>query len=489
MEKESVPIDGIQLCYLKILIKELGGEQVLENLSSADVCERFVKPKTSTSYCEMLSLGADTRRYVGKPDVFISHPWHGCFLDLVDSLLDHLDDQLYAWLDIFTINQHQILPEGEEFEWWIGSLKRSIQNFKKTYIVSIPWNNPIPFRRSWCLYEIYCSAICKNNIELIISKKLENEFLNATLIHGTDILDDTLTMIDAKNSLCTRPDDQRKIFSIIEKTISFEEVNRIVFNEMRKWYISILNKWINNFLQEKEDEDKEEEREIKRENRLKLQNVLTVIYMHVGYPREAEELALNTIAESEEYLGKEHLVTVTIRNNYGYICMNKKDFTTAGIHYQFCYEQRMRQLGLNHVDTLITIHNLAGYYRAIHDFDQAEHWYKICLDQRKALLGEYHAHTLRTLEVIGLLAETQKKYDKAIEYYTYSYDNMCKYLGIEHRYTMSALFNSGRVYLLLGDKEKAKECFHLSWIRRRQKLGDDHNDTKQAYENYMKCSE
>ena len=43
-------------------------------------------PPGTCSYCELLLRSEETRRFVGKPNVFLSHAWLYLFVDVVDAL-------------------------------------------------------------------------------------------------------------------------------------------------------------------------------------------------------------------------------------------------------------------------------------------------------------------------------------------------------------------------------------------------------------------
>jgi len=84
------PKKGIKLSYLEEFFRECGGRDSLNDLTTTEVCERYIKPITETtqsSYCELMSvLGHEG---VGEATVFISHAWKYKFLDVIDSILQH----------------------------------------------------------------------------------------------------------------------------------------------------------------------------------------------------------------------------------------------------------------------------------------------------------------------------------------------------------------------------------------------------------------
>jgi hypothetical protein len=62
----SFNLDGIPLSMLLEFVEECGGRQVLENLTTSEVCEKYLKPMTKTpdggnSYCQYMKNKMDSR--------------------------------------------------------------------------------------------------------------------------------------------------------------------------------------------------------------------------------------------------------------------------------------------------------------------------------------------------------------------------------------------------------------------------------------------
>lgn len=114
---------------------------------------------------QLLKLDPSVEADVVKPaTVFISHAWNYNFLDVVDSLYHHFQDKslyssTYIWLDIFSINQHDESVKGD-FNWWNQTFKGAITQIAHTLLILSPWKDPLPLRRAWCLFEIFCTSSC-----------------------------------------------------------------------------------------------------------------------------------------------------------------------------------------------------------------------------------------------------------------------------------------------------------------------------------------
>jgi hypothetical protein len=123
------PEEGIQPQAFDYFIDACGGREALNNMTTADVCWKYLLPLTAArheSYIDQQRREGPPLS-VGKATVFISHAWSFEFLSLVDAL----------WFDLFTNNQH-LAPELP-FEWWCGTFKPAISMIRETFTT-----------RCWC---------------------------------------------------------------------------------------------------------------------------------------------------------------------------------------------------------------------------------------------------------------------------------------------------------------------------------------------------
>ncbi len=92
--------------------------------------------------------------------------WRLPFLALEHHFVASQPD-IYIWFDLFSNNQHKApnLP----FEWWRDTFLNAIGKIGRVVMVLSPWNNPIPFTRAWCLWEIYCAVSTESKFEVAIT--------------------------------------------------------------------------------------------------------------------------------------------------------------------------------------------------------------------------------------------------------------------------------------------------------------------------------
>jgi len=169
--------------FAKGLPRDWTTAQVVENIikplthmeggSSTRAGERFVRLTQATinerlDFLPSASRGAPSpvkhvpavdKSKVGNPTFFISHMWGGSFVEMVNELERHLKDavasDVYCWVDIFAVNQHDFTED-------LKNLQKAIQSAQMGTLVVLGKNAALepgkpetygPFSRIWCLFE------------------------------------------------------------------------------------------------------------------------------------------------------------------------------------------------------------------------------------------------------------------------------------------------------------------------------------------------
>lgn len=224
---------GIKLNYLKEFIQTLD-EDFFRTATTAEVCQRKIIPATAVrldTYCGHLKVYQP--HAVGKANAFISHSWRFKFIDLCNALLYFFrdDHEAILWIDIFSNNQHSSCDKP--LDWWTGMFKNTIKEIKRTVMVFIPWNDPEPLRRSWCVWELFCTIQEKCRFDVAMDEENNRRFLTAiTNSHG---FEDYFGEIDCERSEATIPRDRELIFQAISQGIGFVRLNRLIREFMKNW--------------------------------------------------------------------------------------------------------------------------------------------------------------------------------------------------------------------------------------------------------------
>ena len=134
------PADGVKLSYFQSFLDECcrNDRRALEGLTTADVCEKFVKPATSSllcSYCDLLRKQGHPA--VAHATVFVIHAWRNNFLDTLHALQHHFRDDLdkvVVWMDIFSVSQHTSMTMDSY--WFQNTFKTAVQSFNRTVVIA-----------------------------------------------------------------------------------------------------------------------------------------------------------------------------------------------------------------------------------------------------------------------------------------------------------------------------------------------------------------
>jgi tetratricopeptide (TPR) repeat protein len=356
-DPHTFPRYGVRLSFLDQFLEECGGRSALEDLTTTEVCERFIKPVTESSqssYCDFLR--ELKHEAVSEATVFISHAWKYKFLEVVDSLVHHFlqSPEVVVWFDLFSNNQHKAVEL--DFSYWATTFQSAIQQFGHTVMVLAPWDHPIPLTRAWCLWELYCTAQTQSKFEVAMTGSARMHFINDVLVDNNQSIGRMLSQIDVKNSECFKPEDRERIFEAIKNTVGFSELNRMVFEKLRDWVLYAM-----------------------RDEMTKDNNSTDAMYMN---------------ALAGLYKGQ-------------------AEYTEAEPLYVRCIELRKESLGDHHPDTLQAMNNLAGLYRMQGKYAEAEPLYVYCLEQRRKSLGNLHLDTLAAVNNLALLYSSQGRYAEA----------------------------------------------------------------------------
>ena len=248
-DKTIVPRGGVRLSFLKEFISNplwnpSGTKYDFNGKTTTDVCNDVVKVLTKQYQCSLCDLlkALNHNAFCEKADVFISHAWKYPFLDVIAILEHHFKDNpdVIVWFDLFCNNQHQATEF--EFDWWATTFKTAIKDFKHTVMILMPWNDPIPLKRCWCLYELYCSYEMNCRFEVAMGEKGYKEFIDA-VENGKEtageVTNKMLATIDISKADAFKEKDKEMILDAVSKTVGLTQLNGVVLSLMRDWVIQV----------------------------------------------------------------------------------------------------------------------------------------------------------------------------------------------------------------------------------------------------------
>ncbi|KAF7986442.1 hypothetical protein HWV62_31201 [Athelia sp. TMB] len=198
-----------------------------------------------------------------------------------------------------------------------------------------------------------------------------------------------------------------------------------------------------------------------------------------GRYSEAETLLIRVLAQREAVygLGVDHLDTLTTVHYLARLCIDQGQYDQADAFYARALTGREKQLGADHPDTLMTMHDLALLRYRQGRFDQAEELFTPVFAGQEKQLGPEHLDTLETAENLANVYKMQGKYNMANTLYARVLAGREEQLGPEHPDTLTAMANLGELYREQGKYDEAEPLLARVLRSMETQLGEEHPDT------------
>ena len=129
-----------------------------------------------------------------------------------------MSEKLFFWVDVFCINQcRPIVGYGRcpDKLWFEKIFPRFLKAIKWTLVVLLPWDKPVVFTRSWCIYEIIASRQQGAKVSFQYETKRQEKYLRMLDDHydrANSVIDDN--KIDVDYSQSRSQDAQEMIFEV-----------------------------------------------------------------------------------------------------------------------------------------------------------------------------------------------------------------------------------------------------------------------------------
>ncbi len=498
---------GVLLSYLTTFLKD----SIFSDSTTAQVCEDVIKPLTQSlqsSFCEYLLQIPGHQSMVGIAEVFISHAWSYRFADVVVALVEYFFEKpdIIIWLDILSYNQHKSV--NRDFYWWSDTFKAAIREIGSTVMVFNPWNDPIPLKRGWCIWELYCTIVSKSNFGIAMNRTVEGHFLEKIKNTPSITIDEMLATINCEKSECFHLEDKNQIHYAIKKEIQggFLWLNKMIFDKLRQWVVERFEKHLVAL-----------QAQLGRhhEDSLSAMKVLYELYYGQGRFKEAEEIIIACFDERKKLFGFHHPFTLTAGIEVGLLysatgkyvqaeslfleCLNSKElcqksrsiamgslaevyrilrrFSDAERLQIACVQQQSSFFGPKHPHTLSSTRNLGILYDDAGIYEKAEEILLQCVQDNLSTLGLNHPQTLRAKSDLAVIFQHQSKYGQALPLLVECLDQEIVTLGLGHPQTLMSMSNLGALYATVGKYEKTRPYYEKCLETRRLLLGSDHPDT------------
>ncbi|KAJ1533165.1 Kinesin light chain 3 [Nowakowskiella sp. JEL0078] len=326
----------------------------------------------------------------------------------------------------------------------------------------MPWDNPLPLTRAWCVFELYACAHTDSNFQVAMTRVETNRFLNGIRNDPSNFFE-MLAKVNSKKSTSFHAQDKINIHEAIDRTIGFVAMDGMKFRVFKKWMLVTLNKQINVTESEKET--------IEHADWLR---ALGRMHFEQGEFKIAEPYYINCLERFTKILGPDHNSTLIAINNLALLYKVQGSYNKAEPLYLDCLSRTKRILGEDHHDTIVSIHNLADFYHSQGKYEAAKELYLDCFDRFKRMglnclerqcqrLGEVHPDTLLTKNCLAMLYDFQGKYELAQPLFQECLQQNIRLLGENHKNTLTVKQSLAVLYTNQGKYHLAEplclDCF------------------------------
>lgn len=430
---------------------------------------------------------------------FVSHAWKCDFGSLVKTLGQWLEqnsiteDTVYFWIDAFAINQHSTQKYPQL--WWSTRFMQVVGDVGNTILVLDPWEEPVPFMRTWVIWELYCTSVTGARLHVAMSEQCMADFM-CSLQDSFERVVSVLSRLDVSKSSAFNKHDQDMIQAEICRSIGFAKLNEFVQARLLLSLVDIA----------KLNLQKMHLSDFDGLKYFQLKDNIARMLRERGRLRDAELLFVELQEETEEKLGRDHAVALECLNQLAVTLQKSNRPQEALIMHRDCLFRRQEVMGFCHEATFQSASNLACLlseqpHLSQDSFDEARRLYRLALAGREASLGKGHPRTVYTMSNLGkLLSEAPtprpELSEEAEALHARARELIERHLQETHPLTLTVMHNQARHWLRRadaeGDEELSKHALaQLARVHslRMEKLGEEHPDTLLTEDVLRKCQE
>lgn len=199
-------------------------------------------PRDGRMGCSIVDGLADSK-YKGVPTHFLSWVWSytlATFAGAIDSWIASrklVRKDVFLWCCFFCNNQYRILDEksktgSEDLEW---IFEHRLKSIGKIVILLDTLREPEYINRVWCVFETFIAFQNKVDAEVILPSVESASFQDAVKEGNISDITMALSRVDVQNAKASEPADERLVKDKIKTLSSFDDVNRVVKENLIAW--------------------------------------------------------------------------------------------------------------------------------------------------------------------------------------------------------------------------------------------------------------
>ncbi|KAH8702997.1 Tetratricopeptide repeat-domain-containing protein [Phaeosphaeriaceae sp. PMI808] len=197
-----------------------------------------------------------------------------------------------------------------------------------------------------------------------------------------------------------------------------------------------------------------------------------------GLHIKAEKLHRRVLTAREKVLGPEHLDTLMSMSNLAAVLNSQGKYEEAEAMNRQTLARREKVLGPEHPYTLMSMNNLAAVLNRQGKYEEAEAMNRQTLARRERVLGPEHPDALMSMSNLALVLNSQGKYEEAEAMNRQTLARRERVLGPKHPDTLLSVYNLA--YLLANRRhyERFRVLYERACAAYPTVLGPNHPTTR-----------
>mmetsp|Transcript_22763 Transcript_22763/g.37699 ORF Transcript_22763/g.37699 Transcript_22763/m.37699 type:complete len:993 (-) Transcript_22763:437-3415(-) len=395
-------------------------------------------------------------------------------------------EQVYVWLETFSLNYHAAPLTDRPMAWWQASFKAALKQIGSACVFMQPWEEPTPFTRAWCVWQMHCAITTEVPLTILVSTA-EEERLQETLLEDMDLVTSAFDRKADGGWRKSAEADKPEQKAAIERAIDRAEGGNDAFAGK---LISIFHRWLLARAKRALDTLAAEERSTSK----LLDRVATLLQEHNDL-ESAEPLCKELVEGRKKKLGPRHADTLEAVNNLALLLHQLGKLEEAEPFSKEKLAGCRAQLGDHHPDTITSIDTLSQLLSDTGKLDEALPLKRESLAVKRKVLGDRHPDTLLSVNNLAVLLNdlgrttgNSKMLREAEPLKREALAGCREVLGNRHPHTLASIANLADMLMQLGHidpraLQEAEPLCREALAGSREVLGDGHPDTLKSVGN------
>ncbi|KAJ3130654.1 Kinesin light chain 3 [Physocladia obscura] len=457
---------ALSFTAILIILKSWGGTDAVEGLTTTEVCQSFILPmtcETRLSLVEQLQNDPIYNNLVKEATFFFSHAWEFKFRDLLHSIESFIreqnlnPDKTFIWLDIFSTSQHDF--NEKSFEWLAYTFQQTIAKIGNLVLVMLPWSDPLPLKRAWCVYEIYASVKSNSKFYVALPPNEQETFIESIMADNLTFYE-ILKYSNSEVSHCQHQSDQDEIFNVIRRSIGFSKLDQLVFSTFFNWIVNLSESKL--------------AKASSNEEKCAWLAALGNFHYENGSSNAAEQYFSRAYETCKLVFGDTHKQTLQAMNNLAAFLNSLEKFDESKNLSENCI--KINTSGKSTEEYIEALGNIAAVYQNTADYKKAEELYLLALNGVKQINADSRKKYIY-MSRLATAYRYQGKYNEAKEMVVEAIDGFCRLLGPVHPETLGAQLELGNLLIKLENYEECERILSESIEICKKGIGEAHTIT------------